>query len=352
MSDLDYNETDQSKRVRNVSELLDNGNWYGGNRGLANMADYMLFTNDSKTTKTERNRKYPIQSRNRKVTTDKRETSLDALAESLADSPISIYDMMDNQHSSFLDARTAITDEDLTKYPEIKQCVDVLEALDRQFKGATGKRKYDLRKQMIETWQQMYLIRASKNPARCLVHAKDMAKMALPEHVEFDEEMMPVSDGMVSLMNPAHVSFLLEYYTSLRDEVRDDPHCDMWCLLLDLNDVVMATFPEPSELRSILLLKMLGFTNEEIDDRVSAEWGSHHTRQYYSMVWRQRIPKMVARKAQERYIWWYWKQPQNHMMWKKCSKCGQLKPAHQLFFNRNNSKSGFYSRCKECGHKC
>nr|DAL81174.1 MAG TPA: Stc1 domain [Bacteriophage sp.] len=37
---------------------------------------------------------------------------------------------------------------------------------------------------------------------------------------------------------------------------------------------------------------------------------------------------------------------------KKCSKCGQLKPAHNQFFSKNKtSKDGLYSICKRCRNK-
>ena len=35
--------------------------------------------------------------------------------------------------------------------------------------------------------------------------------------------------------------------------------------------------------------------------------------------------------------------------WKKCSRCGQIKLAHNKYFSKNKtSKDGFYSICKNC----
>nr|DAG20838.1 MAG TPA: meiotic chromosome segregation protein [Caudoviricetes sp.] len=37
---------------------------------------------------------------------------------------------------------------------------------------------------------------------------------------------------------------------------------------------------------------------------------------------------------------------------KKCSKCGQVKPANNLFFSKNKtSKDNWYSICKRCRNK-
>ena len=38
--------------------------------------------------------------------------------------------------------------------------------------------------------------------------------------------------------------------------------------------------------------------------------------------------------------------------YKKCSRCGQIKLAHNKYFSRNDtSKDGWYSICKECRNK-
>ena len=38
--------------------------------------------------------------------------------------------------------------------------------------------------------------------------------------------------------------------------------------------------------------------------------------------------------------------------WKRCSRCGEIKLAHKLFFSTNKgSKDGWYSICKECRNK-
>jgi len=45
---------------------------------------------------------------------------------------------------------------------------------------------------------------------------------------------------------------------------------------------------------------------------------------------------------------WYYLQKEKGK-WKKCSRCGQVKLAHNKFFSKNNSsKDGFYSICKSC----
>lgn len=82
-------------------------------------------------------------------------------------------------------------------------------------------------------------------------------------------------------------------------------------------------------------------------DRYNVE----HSEQYYSNLWRKRIPKMIAEQASKEYIIWYYKYQAVDEMWKTCNKCGNRKPAHPLFFSRNNSKDTFYSVCRDCRKK-
>ena len=60
---------------------------------------------------------------------------------------------------------------------------------------------------------------------------------------------------------------------------------------------------------------------------------------------------MIARTASDEWLIWNYtmKEPGK---WKRCSKCGQIKLAHNHFFSKNNtSKDGYYSICKECRNK-
>ena len=47
---------------------------------------------------------------------------------------------------------------------------------------------------------------------------KSIAKLDIEEKVHFNEDGMPVSDATLSLLNPEHVSFLLCYYSKLKEE--------------------------------------------------------------------------------------------------------------------------------------
>ena len=60
---------------------------------------------------------------------------------------------------------------------------------------------------------------------------------------------------------------------------------------------------------------------------------------------------MIAEKAQEDYLVWYYTNKERGK-WKKCSCCGEIKLAHPFFFSKNSgSKDGYYSICKKCRNK-
>ena len=57
---------------------------------------------------------------------------------------------------------------------------------------------------------------------------------------------------------------------------------------------------------------------------------------------------MIANQAEIKYLEWYFLNKE-YGKWKKCSRCGQIKLAHNKFFSKNtSSKDGFYSICKQC----
>ena len=47
---------------------------------------------------------------------------------------------------------------------------------------------------------------------------KTLVKLNIEEKVHFDDDGMPVSDAILSLLNPEHISFLLCYYSKLKEE--------------------------------------------------------------------------------------------------------------------------------------
>lgn len=352
---LDYSLSTPEERIKYVNTILENNiNEELPNKYLTYLADYILFVADKNQTKKERNAEHSIVTKNREITVSKRQVSFEEVVSNLENGEDGIYALISNDKNRILDYREPLTNEDFEKIPELTGYLNIIERLKAQFKKAKGQKKFSLKKQIIETWQQMYMLKSSYtgSPARSKTPAqiKSLAHMDLKENIYFDENGYPQSDCMVSLYNPEHVSVLLTYYNQLKQESWEDLRGDMHWLLIDLDNLINHALRDKPILRDLLDWKMTGYTNDEIQIFMNTKYNIQHTNQYFSTLWRNRIPKLIVEEAQKHYLIWYY--THNHTgTWKRCGKCGQLKLAHPLFFSKNNSKDSYYSICKECRNK-
>ena len=101
----------------------------------------------------------------------------------------------------------------------------------------------------------------------------------------------------------------------------------------------------------LLIYKIDGKQNIEIQKLLYEKYGIKHSVEYISSLWRNKIPKLIAEQAKNDYLIWYYTYKEKGK-WKKCSRCGQIKLAHNNFFSKNKtSKDHFYSICKCCRNK-
>lgn len=349
--DLDYSLTTPEERVAYVETLLKKTPPPYNNSTLTILADYILFVRDRNQTKKERQAEHPILTPNREFTIDKRQVSYEGLVDKLENGEDGIYNIIRQDKNQLLDPKDPIDEEDIENIPGIKECMDVIDSLNKQIATATGKRRKELQTSLIETWKQAYLIKGSAlsvGHIKSTNQVKTLASVPIPENVYLDENKMPHSDMPLSLLNPDHVSFLLCYYQILKQESWEDLHGDMRWHLIDLENVTEEALAEKYPLLyDLVIWKIDGLTNEQIQEEVLQKYGEHHSEQYYSSVWRKRIPKLIVEQAQKNYVEWYYTNVERGY-WKKCSKCGEIKLGHPLFYAKNSSKDGWYSQCKEC----
>ena len=319
------------------------------------ISDYLLFAGDKGQTKKERQEENPIITHNRAVTVRKRQVSYEGLVDACESGEDGVQNLIIDDKNHLLDNKEKLTDEDFEESAELRELAATLESLKRQFQKAEGRRKYSLKCQIIETWQQMYIVKSSMRgasaKARMTGQVRNFAHMPIPEKVWIGDDGMPHSDAVITLLNPHHVSFLLCYYSQLKQECEDDLQSDMHFLLLDLEDLAEESIKgKHPELWDILVWKVDGLTNSEIAEKLNAERGTARNSQYVSTLWRRRIPKLITEQASKNWLLWYYTD-QEKGKWKVCGKCGETKLAHPLFFSRNSSHDGFYSICKECRSK-
>lgn len=351
---LDYTLKTPQERIACVETLLaETPDEKLTNQYLSYMSDYILFVADKDQTKKERKEECPIVTKNREVTVTKRQVSFEEIVSSLENGEDGLYALISNDKNQILDPKDKISEKDIEEVPGLQEQLKLIDSLQRQFSNATGMARYSLKKQIIETWQQIYILKASfrGTPAKGKTsnQIKTMAHMNLDEEITIDPQtLLPISNGIINLFNPAHISFLLCYYTQLKQECVDDLMSDMHFLLLDLENLAEKTLKEKYPmLYDLLIWKIDGLTNEEIQRNMLSMYGENHSEQYYSSLWRKRIPKILAEQAQKDWLIWHYTN-EEYGYWKYCTGCGQYKLAHPLFFAKNTSKDGYYSRCKEC----
>ena len=149
-----------------------------------------------------------------------------------------------------------------------------------------------------------------------------------------------------------NISALLCNYSALKEDAWGKFSSDSYYMMEDLDNLIEKTLRDNYPLYyKLLIYKIDGKQNAEIQQLLDDEFGITYSVEYLSSLWRNKIPKLLAEQAKEDYLIWHFTYVEKGK-WKKCSRCGEVKLANNKFFSKNNtSKDGFYSICKKCRNK-
>lgn len=310
------------------------------------LADYIVFAMDKEEKKEKR-----ILTSNRLITVNKRETSYQGLVAKLENGEDGIYNLTSDLGKNVLFAsRNAITEDDIENIPGLKELREEIVKIEEREKAARGKEKYLLKKQLIQMRQDQYVLKSSAQPSMHVVNVfRNFNYIDFNENITVAEDGTVTSDGIVSFFNPKHISALLCNYSKLKEDAWGEFGGDGYYMMLDLDNLVDAALKEEYPLYyDLLIYKIDGRPNTEIQALLAEKYGFAHTVEYISCLWRNKIPKILATKAQDDYLTWYYS-TQEYGKWKRCGRCGQIKLAHPRFFSKNPcSPTGLYSICKKC----
>lgn len=312
------------------------------------LSDYIIFTMD----KQERKQKQ-ILTDNHMVTVNKRETSFEGLVGRLENGEDGIYNMIANDKNIIFTPKFQITQQDIAEIPELKQLVDAIAEVEKAEKKAVGKKKFLLKKQLIAMRQDQYVIRSAyKPPIYCMNAIKSFSKIDFDENVSISRNDEIEDNSLVSFFNPKHISALLCNYSRLKEDAWGKFYSDSYFLMEDLDTLIEKTLRDSYPMYyDLLIYKIDGKQNLEIQSLLNQKHNVKHSVEYISSLWRNKIPKLLSEQAQEDYLIWYYT-TQKKGKWKKCSRCGEIKLAHNKFFSKNKtSKDHFYSICKCCRNK-
>ena len=346
---LDYTIEDPEERVKLVEKIVENAPPSKlTNRYLEILADYIIFAMNKKEKKEK-----TINTDNRMVTINRRETSFQGLVGKFENGEDGIYNMIIDDKNVLLTPKYQITQEDIEQIPALRQLREEIEKVEEQQKKARGKKKFLLKKQIIQMRQDQYVIKSAYRPVTYSLNLiRSISNLDLTDHIEINEKGDIVNKGIISLFNPTHVSVLLCNYSKIKESCWGKFNSDIYYLMIILEQAIDAVFKEDFPiLYDILIYKIDGKSNLQIQNLLLNDHGTTHSIEYISSLWRKKIPKMIAEYIEKEELVWYYTTVEKGK-WKRCSRCGQIKLAHNKFFSKNNtSKDKFYSICKECRNK-
>lgn len=350
---LDYNLRTPEERIAYVEGILDSypRNHRPSHSQLELMSDYILFIGENITVR-QRTEEYPLVTKNREVTVNHRETSLEGTIDKLPGGEDSLWTVTSSSDYP-LGVKEPLDMSKISELPGGKSKLAVIKDLEQQMESASGARKFKLKKSIIETWQDLYSTRIAMNAAagyattpKLSPTLKTAGLLDLPEHRWVAVDGTPKSDSHFSLFNPVVVLILLRHYFNLKSEVRNDLHCDMHYFLWELESITRKALASQPVLLDLCRLEMLGCTGAEIVNYMEVYHNVFHSEQYFSTLWTKKIPKLISEEAKREFLKFYWRK--HNLPMKTCSCCGKAFPANPYFFHRNTNSDGFYSKCKKC----
>lgn len=288
---------------------------------------------------------------NRMTTVNKRETSFEGLASQFENGEDGIYNLVTNDKNQIFKHKIEITEKDLQEIPFLKQVCEAIEYWKTRLKKVSGRDAYIIKNTIIELGKDKYIIKnAYRKPIATMCATHSVHWVPLNSNEEVIDGQVKYSG--VSLLDYKVCSAILCNYSKLKAAAEGNFISDTWYLMESFDDICGRALAPYPYYEKLVELKIDGKQNIEIQDILQTEFGIKHSIEYLSSLWRNKIPKLIASQAEDDFLdWWYFTQEKGK--YKKCSRCGQIKLAHNKYFSKNTtSPDGFYSICKNCrNHK-
>ena len=290
-----------------------------------------------------------ILTENRLMTVNKREISYEGLVSQLENGEDGIYNLINDNKNQIFQPKVTITKKDLEDIQPLRQLREAINQWEAKLKTVEGKDAFIIKKALIEMRKDQYIIKAAyKKPVVFTKVAHMPHYIPLEDNTcRFDEEGYPIPEG-VSLLNPNICSAILCNYARMKQDSAERFDGDLYYLMDAFDELAEKALKDYPLYKKIVEYKIDGLQNIQIQEKLEEEFGIKHSLEYISSLWRKKIPKLIASIAEDQYLDWYYLNEEKGK-YKKCSRCGQIKLAHNKYFSKNKtSKDGFYSICKAC----
>ena len=343
MIKLDYSLQTPEERNQLVEQILaDNPD--PPEKYLEILADYLVLCMEKQEKKEKK-----LLTDNRMATVNKRETSFEGLVSQLENGEDGIYNLITDNRNTIFQPHITITKKDLEEIPSLNQLREAINVWEAKLKVTEGKDAFVIKKALIEMRKDQYVMKnAYRRPIVPTKLTRSKSYIPLDDKTFiFDDDGFPIPDG-ISLLRPEICSAVLCNYSQLKQDSWGEYDKDLWYLMEDFDklcDKALANYPLYDR---IVEYKIDGLQNIDIQEKIQMEFGIKHSLEYISSLWRNKIPKLIASTAEDEYLDNYYLNIEKGK-YKKCSRCGKIKLAHNKYFSKNKtSKDGFYSICKSC----
>lgn len=288
---------------------------------------------------------------NRMATVNKRETSFEGLVSQFENGEDGIYNLITNNKNIIFQPKVTITKKDIEEIPQLRQLREAISYWEQRSKTATGREAYIIKSTIIDLRKDQYLIKNSyRQPItfKKLIHQRHSPPL--------EEEITVTKEGAVhysgvTLLDPNVCSGILCNYSKLKEDSWGYFENDMWYLIYDFEETCDRALKKFPLYKKLVECKIDGMQNIDIQLILQQEFGIKHSVEYISSLWRKKIPSLIASQAEDDYLNWYFTNVEKGQ-YKRCSRCGEIKLAHNRYFSKNKtSKDGFYSICKCCRNK-
>lgn len=342
---LDYTIESPEERNELVKKIIEE-NPNLNDAYLEVLADYLILCMEKQERKERK-----ILTDNRLTTVNKRETSFEGLVSQFENGEDGIYNLITNDKNTIFQHKVTITKKDLEEIPLLRQLREAIQMWEEKLKTTTGRDAYIIKSTLIELRKDQYVIKnAYRRPIVLSKITRSKSIIPLNDEATVDDEGNVVYSG-VSLMNPTVCSAILCNYSRLKQDSWEDFEGDTWYLIYDFErtcDKALKSYPL---YQRIVELKIDGVPNLDIQMALQQEFGIKHSIEYISSLWRKKIPSLIASAAEDDFLNWYYT-AEKKGQYKRCSRCGEIKLAHNKYFSKNKtSRDGFYSICKCCRNK-
>ena len=345
MIKLDYTLQTPEERNELVKEILKETP-EPNEKYLEILADYLVLCMEKQEKKQKQ-----ILTENRMTTVNKRETSYEGLVSQLENGEDGIYNLINESKTTIFQPKVTITKKDLEEIPSLRQLREAINIWETKLKQAKGRDAYIIKKALIEMRKDQYVIKnAYRKPIVFNKINRSNCASKLIEDFTLDENNYIIPSG-VSLCDPKVCSLILCNYSQLKQDGWGRFENDLWYLMESFDKIISEALEEYPMYEEIVKCKIDGMQNVEIQTILKQKYNITHSLEYISSLWRKKIPNLIASKAEDLELDWYYLNKEKGK-YKRCSRCGQIKLAHNKYFSKNKtSKDGWYSICKECRNK-